>query len=1047
MGRAMDFDQLLGRLKALDVKVWLDGAQLRVNAPQGALTDDLKKALRDHKSALIASLSPGSGASASSSMRIERARDRSSIPLTLGQERIWSLAKMDPGSSTYNVPAVFGLRGKLKRADLEKALNALNARHESLRTRFMEDGQGVVRQNIAPHTHFVLKSVDLSRDLAKLDEKQAQSALLGVLEKEVRRPFDLTNGPVWRSVLFRIRPGMHVLCMTMHHIVFDGVSRAIFLEELGRLYGAKGESATLEEAPIQFADFAIWQREAITADKISQALRFWENTLSGAVSSLMTPNQRARQPRKGRAESVRFTLNAQACAQIDAFVKEAKVSAFAFLHAAFNVLLNRYSGQSDLIVCSPMANRSATELERVVGYFNNIVALRTRIDEGGTFRALLEQVRKTVIEAFDHQFVPLQNVSMLPNLVKTQLSRAMISYQEGQSEALQLEGLKCRPITVRKGFADFELALYLERDRDSIVGVLDFNADIFRRRGMGLLLNRFGIILNEALSNPDRKISEFSRFGRYGADIEKLLCAHPKVDAAAIQQDSTSGESTAYLVLNEHDVPDLDEVRRHLAASLPDFRLPTALIPVDQFPLREDGSIDFDALPKPGLGRARLRSQYKAPSTDLENRLAEIWKKVLWLDFDVGVDDDFRELGGHSLLSVQLVHEVEAAISAPLPSRALSDLSTIAHLARVIEEGEKDAAPLDMGPLPANIYRGLRSHTATWAGTRASENSVTVGLNVAGSRKPLFWCLQRYQELTQLAKYLGPNQPVYGMRSGNRVMIKTQDNIDLLASFYVREIRDIQPRGPYRLGGNCQAAQIAFQIARQMRDAGDEVEVLFLHEKFIPFAYDAPIVMSFGKDSTYNPKLYFAHPQNGWRKFYTGPLVAHEVSGAHGQFFLEPNVQDLVRVIESGLEQADAGVFHSNVAMDPKRRIMPVDAYRARIEAALQPSEPHADWVRLTASVTNISAHDWPAADESGFHLVAAYRTGNGEARRIPGVHLPLAAEVPIGSTQNFEFEIALPNDATSIDLDLVDDGVAYFAQHGSAPCVIPIAQREPTLA
>ncbi len=377
--------------------------------------------------------------------------------------------------------------------------------------------------------------------------------------------------------------------------------------------------------------------------------------------------------------------------------------------------------------------------------------------------------------------------------------------------------------------------------------------------------------------------------------------------------DAHRGRLNAYLVLNEHDVPSLDTIRAHAAKVMPAFRVPAAFIPVDEMPLLPDGSVDRAALPPPATDRSRLGTDYVAPRTPLEQSLADIWKKVLWLDHDVGINDRFRDLGGHSLLSVQLVVEIEKTLARPVPARALATLDTVAGLAAALEQG--DAAPGDAqalagsSVLPQDIYHGLRSHTASWEGKRASADSVMVGLNTEGARQALFWCLQRYQELTQLAKYLGPEQPVYGMRSGNRVMVKTQDNIDLLARHYVGEILAVQPQGPYLIGGNCQAALIAFQVASQLRQLGHEITLLVMQEKFAPFPYDGPVALLFGDHSDYNPLRYFRQPERGWHKYYTGPVAFSEIQGGHGQFFREPNVQVLTSTIKKYVDAAQAGTF------------------------------------------------------------------------------------------------------------------------------------------
>lgn len=1046
MDTMISIQDLLRALAARDIKLWVEDGRLRVNAPQGALTPELKQALTDHKASLLITLSAETGRGQKASGIKPWPRDRN-IPLTQGQERIWSLARLDPASSTYNVPTVFRLKGKLNSQALEAALNAVQQRHEALRTVFAGDELDAVHQVVRPHAHFALPRVDLSRDLGKLDPKRGQAAVQKVLEAEVRRPFDLAKGPLWRAVLYRLGPGLHIVCITMHHIIFDGVSKSIFLSELGRAYDAIAAGAAQDEKPlpVQFADFAGWQRESQTPEQLERQLGYWTAALSGDVPSLVTPNQKRRQSRKGPAGSLHFSFPAGLSKRIDALLQEEKASPFVFFHAAFNLLLNRYTGQSDLLLCSPMASRSDADVERLIGYFNNIVVMRTALSPGASFRELMGQTRKNVIEAFDNQFVPLQRIAQLPGLVRTQMTRAMLSFQDSFSGSLQMAGLASRPVNVRKGVADFDLALYIEKEGDRIVGVLDYNADIFRGLAIKRLLQRYGHLIDLILANPDARISDMPEFGRNRKDVEILLNEHPQVDAAVVVPDQKTGQTYAYLVLNEHDVPNLEDIRAYISKAVPDYRVPAAFIPVDQFPLLEDGSVDFSALPQPGLGRGRLSTEYEAPDTELEKALAEIWKKVLWLDYEVGVNDNFRELGGHSLLSVQLVVEIESKLDRKVPARALAELNSVRDLARQMESGEFDVLAGDeviRGNLPAEIYHGLRSHTASWVGVRATPESVTVGMNVEGSRVPLFWCLQRYQELTQLAKYLGVEQPVYGMRSGNRVMIKTQDNINLLASFYVTEIREIQPKGPYRIGGNCQAAQIAFQIAAELRRLGEEVEILFLHEKFIPFPYDSPVLLTFGKDSVYNPKNYYKAPQFGWRKYYSGPLVSQEVMGGHGQFFREPNVQDLVGTLKRYLDQADRKSPSSTIAMaDAARQVLTADAYRAEISANTQAIARLDGGFRIPVSVLNRSAVAWSRSATSGLYLSGRWSDGKGNYLQCWEIYEPLNEDLGPGKVIAFDLNVRLPTSegAWKLEIDMIDEGVARFGEYGSESCVVSL--------
>ncbi|MDP1931973.1 MAG: condensation domain-containing protein [Gammaproteobacteria bacterium] len=1037
--------ELLAELASHDVKLWAEDGKLRVNAPQGALTPDLKARLSAAKEDLLVYLERKDQEVPDDFSIRPYPRDQV-IPLTQGQERIWSLARMVPDSSVYNVPSVFALTGRINRQALEQALNGMQARYEILRTVFPGDTLASVHQQILPHTSLVLSVTDLSRDFGKLEPKQTQRAIDQILQKEVRRPFDLKLGPLWRARLFRLRPGQHLLVMTMHHIIFDGISKSIFLAELGERYSACAAGTDFPEPPaaVQFADFAAWQKERLDPVTIDRQLAYWTERLGGQVAAVATPNQRPRQPGKGSAGSIHFNLPDTLSAQLSAFARSEQVSLFILFMAAFDVLLNRFTGQEDLLVCAPMASRDHADIEKLIGYFNNIVVIRTDLSANPSFRELLAQLRKLAVEAYDNQFIALQRLAQMPQLVRTPLARTMLSFQDSSSQHLQLKDIEAHAINVRKGEADFDLALYVERDGDSIGGVLDFNADIFSADLIQRFLQRYGYLLDLLVKNPDQPISALPRFGKPLEKVKELFDSHPQIDSSVLVVDPRTGELNAYLVLNEHDVPSLDSIREFAAASLPAYRVPAAFIPVDELPLLADGAVDIAALPAPATDRSRLATPYQAPQSPLEEQLAAIWKTVLWLDHDVGRNDRFRELGGHSLLSVQLIVEIEKELGREVPARALAQLDTVAGLAQLLEAGDDEdvsASPQGLR-LPADIYHGLRSHTASWEGVRASEDSVTVGLNVEGSKPALFWCLQRYQELTQLARYLGAEQPVYGMRSGNRVMIKTQDNIDLLAGYYVDEILAIQPQGPYRIGGNCQAAQIAFQIATQLQARGHVIDLLILHEKFIPFAYSGRVALTFGEDSTYNPKRHFRNPQFGWRKYYSGPMTSREVKGAHGQFFKEPNVQDLTGAIQGYLSDVDTDRFDAlYTAQESIGQVLPDEAYRTRLTTPASFTAAPGSTRRLSVEVLNTSTVCWLSADRSGILLANRWLNADGQVQREMDGFTPLPDNLEAGASVVLDLDVTVPESAGQwkLEIDLIDEGVARFSERGASPCVVSV--------
>ena len=1044
----------IAQLAAQDVKLWVEDGKLRCNGPQGVVTEEFRHDLASRRPELLDFLAKGQSAAGNAGIA-HRPAGRA-VPLTQGQERIWCLAKMEPNSSVYNVPTVFRLTGPLFVSALKRALTVIQRRHEILRTAFPGGDIASAWQMIQPSSDVVLPVEVIEDGLALPPSQTAKHEVERLLNQEASRPFDLEQGPLWRARLFRLSSKQHLLALTMHHIIFDGVSRTLFLDELSQAYRAfvKGRDLTLAEPRVQFADFAVWQHDRLDPAALARQLDYWKQRLGGEVAALLTPNDHSRPAGKGRAGSMPFELPDAVARAVFELAGDEQASAFIVLLTAFIVLLHRHTGQEDIVVCTPMAGRDRAEIEKLIGYFNNIVVMRADVSGNPSFRALLAQVRRRALEAYDNQYVPLQHLAQLPNLVRTPLARAMVSYQETARHPLDLPELEISAVGVRKDAADFDLALYLEREGDKLTGVLDYNAELFGAATITKFVQRFGQVLELAVGERERRTQEFPAYGTGPAGIEAMLMQHAQIDRAVVVPMPRTGQSHAYLTLNEHDVPSLEAVRAYAAANLPDYEMPVSFVPVDQMPLRADGTVDVSALPDPGLGRGRLATEFVAPRTELERRLVEMWKKVLWLNIEVGIRDRFVDLGGHSLLSVQLVAELEQALQRRLPAGALATLSTIEELAAALQaqDGKGASGPpppssIGAGRLPLDIYHGLRSYTASWEGKRTARDSVMVGLNTTGPRQALFWCLQRYQELVQLARYLDPEQPVYGMRSGHQVMIKNQTNIDLLAAHYVDEIIATQPNGPYLLGGNCQAALIAFQIAHQLGERGHEITLLFLHEKFVPLPYRGPVALTFGDRSDHNPLCYFRKPEMGWHKYYSGPVTMSVVSGAHGQFFQPPNVQVLAATIRQNIVAAQSGRFANSPARLPGEamQILPPAAYRATLTAPAQMTVAPGEVRVLQVQVANCSACAWQPTEVSGVFLANRWLDPGGRVQRYIDGRAPLVRSVSPGTAVAVELAVQAPVETGSwlLELDLVDEGVTWFKDQGSATCCVRVDVRK----
>jgi hypothetical protein len=332
-------------------------------------------------------------------------RERSDMtPLSFAQQRLWFIEQLERGTHTYNCARAARLRGPIDTAVLRRSLGDIVERHEALRTSFTAtDGRPV--QTIAGTLSLPLPIADLSG--FPESEREAQAQHLAV--EEIRRPFDLTRAPLLRVRLVRLGPEEHILILTMHHIVSDEWSQGVLFRELAILYEAHlaGDRAALPDLPIQYADYALWQREWLQGERLERELTYWRERLRGAPPVLELPTDRPRPPVqtfRGAKQSV--LLPGRIGQGLRALSRSEKVTLYMTLLAAFQTLLARYTGQDDIVVGSPIAGRTRTETEGLIGFFVNTLALRTDLSGDPTFRELLRRVREVAFGAFEHQDLP-----------------------------------------------------------------------------------------------------------------------------------------------------------------------------------------------------------------------------------------------------------------------------------------------------------------------------------------------------------------------------------------------------------------------------------------------------------------------------------------------------------------------------------------------------------------------------------------------------------------------------------------------------------------
>ncbi|MEW5927747.1 MAG: non-ribosomal peptide synthase/polyketide synthase [Gemmatimonadota bacterium] len=473
----------------------------------------------------------GEGVQAPPLVRV--ARDGRPLPLSFAQRRLWFIDQLQPGSAAYNVPFALRLRGRFDPAVLERSLGELARRHETLRTVFaVADGEpGQVVRDAAP---VALPVADL-RGLPA-DGREAEVRRLAA--EEAARPFDLAAGPLLRVAAIRLDEAEWGVLFTLHHIVSDGWSRGVLVRELSELYGAlsAGREPELPELPVQYADYAAWQRAWLAGEALESRLGWWREKLAGAPPLLELPTDRPRpQVQDPRGASVRVGLSAEVSAGLRALSRREGATAFMALLAAWQLLLSRYSGQEDVSVGTPIAGRTRLEVEPLIGFFVNTLVLRTDLSGEPTFRDLLGRVRETTLGAYQHQEIPFERLveELAPerSLAHTPLFQAMFVLQNNERGGLRMGALETEPL-VRGGgeeVAKFDLTLGLAEDEGGFAGSLSFRAELWDAATVERMAGHFARLVDAVVANAGRPLPEVDFLGE--EEREQLLAGWNDTDA------------------------------------------------------------------------------------------------------------------------------------------------------------------------------------------------------------------------------------------------------------------------------------------------------------------------------------------------------------------------------------------------------------------------------------------------------------------------------------------------------------------------------------
>ncbi|MCP4656984.1 MAG: amino acid adenylation domain-containing protein, partial [bacterium] len=457
------------------------------------------------------------------------ARQGDALPLSFAQERLWFLERFEPEAGVYNESELIYLGGRLAVAGVEAALSEIARRHATLRTTFAQAG-GEAVQRIAAAAPLRTPVVDLRA----LPAARRRPAALRLVHREVLRAFDLARGPLMRALLVRLGDEEHLLSLSMHHIVCDGWSMGILFHELTTLYRVllAGEPSPLEALPVQYADYAVWQRQWLRGEVLEARIDYWKRQLGGAPTALDLPTDRPRPARQSfRGRTLAAHLPETLTREVEALSRRRGATLYMTLLAAFKVLLGRWSGQTDVLVGTPIANRTRVEIEGLIGFFINTLVLRTDLsgDSGHrepTFEELLKRVVHNTLGAYEHQDLPFERLveELQPprDLSRHPLFQVMFQLQNAPAPPVELPDVTLGRVPAEDSeTAKFDVGFFLAQSGAGLAGPLEYSTDLFDRSTMERLLRRYRTLLAEIVAGPGRRLSDLPLLAP--AELHQLL--------------------------------------------------------------------------------------------------------------------------------------------------------------------------------------------------------------------------------------------------------------------------------------------------------------------------------------------------------------------------------------------------------------------------------------------------------------------------------------------------------------------------------------------
>ncbi len=433
------------------------------------------------------------------------------IPLSYAQTRMWFLNRFTANSSAYNIPGAIRLKGKLDIKVMEQSIQQIINRHESLRTQIYTV-DGTPYQKIQSCNRFHLNRIDLTQK----DTHSQSLSLHRIINQEVNNEFNLENDFLFHIQLIALDEQDHILLLNMHHIISDGRSIEIFISELTELYSSfiTNQNPNLSYLPIQYCDYAVWQKEWMLTQEAQTQINYWKQTLTECpILSLPTDYSRP-SVQTANGASIQFTLNADLTIKIESLAKQYNLTLFMLLLGAFQTWLYRITGENDIAVGTPISGRNRSELENVIGLFVNTVVIRTRVSKHQSISEFLQQVRESMIEAHSHSDVPFEKIVDVVQPERdsshTPLFQVMFTLQDFQINQFHLPEITIEPYPLQHNTAKFDLTMFLSRENDIIYGAIEYNTDLFKEETIQRWIQQYQRLLQSIVENPQCPIRDIS---------------------------------------------------------------------------------------------------------------------------------------------------------------------------------------------------------------------------------------------------------------------------------------------------------------------------------------------------------------------------------------------------------------------------------------------------------------------------------------------------------------------------------------------------------